>query len=125
MDMDLSRTLKQIIITVAALGVIAFGIGLFFVGSVLYWLLGIALGTVVSVIKVILLEKTLNKAVDMSPEDAKNYTKSRYTLRLVLSVVLIVVAFKIPCFDVIGVIVGLLLIQPAVYIVNFINRKNK
>ncbi len=123
--MDMSKTLKQIIITVAALGVIAFGIGIFFTENVLFWLIGIAFGTIISIIKVILLEKTLNKAVDMPPEDAKNYTRSRYTLRLVLSVVLIVAAVKIPYINVIGVIVGLLLVQPAVYIVNFANRKNK
>lgn len=125
MEMDIYKTLKQIIATVAALGAVAFIIGAFFAESLLFWLLGIALGTLVSVIKVILLKRTLDKAVDMSPEDAKNYTRSRYTLRLVLSVAVIAVTFKIPYFNVIGVIVGLLLIQPAVYIVNFINRKKK
>ena len=123
--MDSAKTLKQIITIVVALGVIALGIGMFFANSILYWAVGIALGTFVSVLKVVMLEKTLNKAVDMAPEDAKNYTRSRYTFRMVLTIALVAVAIKIPYINVIGLIVGLLLIQPAVYIVNFINRNNK
>lgn len=123
--MDSAKTLKQIITIVVALGVIVLGIGVLFANSILYWAVGVALGTAVSVLKVVMLEKTLNKAVDMSPEDAKNYTRSRYTFRMVLTIALVVVAIKIPYINVIGLIVGLLLIQPAVYIVNFINRNNK
>lgn len=122
--MNTEMALKQIIISVAALGIIALGIGMFFVENILYWIIGIVAGTIISVIKVIMLYKTLDKAVDMSPEDAKNYTRSRYTFRMVLSIVLVIVAIKIPYVNVIGVIVGLLLVQPAVYIVNFINKNN-
>lgn len=122
--MNTEMALKQIIISVAALGIIALGIGIFFVDNILYWIIGIVAGTIISVLKVIMLYKTLDKAVDMSPEDAKNYTRTRYTFRMVLSIVLVIVAIKIPYVNVIGVIVGLLLVQPAVYIVNFINKNN-
>lgn len=123
--MDSSKVLMQIIKTVIALGVIALGVGIFFVDNRLYWILGIAAGTGVSVLKVTMLNRTLNKAVDMSPEDAKNYTRVRYTYRMVLSIAVVVLAVKLVWFNVVGVIVGLLLVQPAVYIVNFIGRKNK
>ncbi|MGN1318388.1 MAG: ATP synthase subunit I [Lachnospirales bacterium] len=123
--MESASVLKQIVKTVIALGIIALGIGLFFTSESLYWVFGIVLGTAISVFKVIMLEKTLNKAVDMSPEDAKNYTRTRYTYRLVLSILAVVVCIKIPFINVIGVIVGLLLVQPAVYIVNFFSKKNK
>lgn len=123
--MDSSKVLKQIIKTVIALGAIALGVGIFFVDNRLYWILGIVLGTAISVLKVAMLNKTLNRAVDMSPEDAKNYTRSRYTYRMVISILAVVLAIKLVWFNVVGVIVGLLLVQPAVYIVNFISRKNK
>lgn len=123
--MDSYDVLKKLIVVVVALGVIVFGIGSFWTESILFWFFGILLGTGISVIKVIMLNNTLNKAVEMSPEDAKNYTRSRYTFRLVLSIVMVVVAVKIPYISVVGVIVGLLLVQPAVYIVNFLNKGQK
>ncbi len=123
--MNSKKVLKQIIISIAALGIIAMGIGIYFADNILYWVLGIAAGTAISMLKVIMLERTLDRAVDMPPEDAKNYTRSRYTFRMILSIAAVVVAIKLPWFNVIGVIVGLLLVQPAVYIVNFTGRNNK
>jgi ATP synthase I chain len=120
--MESEKVLKQLAICVVALGIVALGIGLFFADNILNWIIGIIIGTALSVLKVIMLKKTLDKAVDMSPEDAKNFTRSRYTLRMVLSIAVVVAAFKIPYVNVVSVIVGLLLVQPAVYIVNFINR---
>ena len=123
--MEAKETLNKILLFTCILGLIAFGIGVFFTKDILGWALGIIVGTLVSVLKVFLLERTLNKAVDMSPEDAKNYTRSRYTFRMVLRILVLVASIKIHFIDVIGVIVGLLLVQPAVYIVNFINRGKK
>lgn len=120
--MESEKVLKQLATCVVALGIVALGIGLFFADNILNWIIGIIIGTALSVLKVIMLKKTLDKAVDMSPEDAKNFTRSRYTLRMVLSIAVVVAAFKIPYVNVVSVIVGLLLVQPAVYIVNFINR---
>ncbi len=125
MNNDLSKTLKDILISILALAVIAFGIGLFWVDNILMWATGLLIGTAVSALKVFMLKRTLDKAVDMSPEDAKNYTRSRYTLRFVLSVVVVAVVFKVGCGNVFGVVIGLLLVQPAVYIVNFLNKRNK
>ena len=67
--------------------------------------------------------RCLEKAVDMEPEDAKNYAKSQYMLRYIIAFAVAVIACYKGFANPIGVIVGLVLLQPAVYIYNFIDRK--
>ena len=60
-----------------------------------------------------MLERTLDKAVDMDPKNANNYTRANYTMRLVVSVVIVVLACLVEQINVVGVLIGLLLVQPA------------
>nr|WP_317357445.1 ATP synthase subunit I [uncultured Tyzzerella sp.] len=121
--MKISDTLKQIIITMIALALIVCGISVFFVNDIKSFLIGIAFGTVFSVLKLMLIEKTLSKAMDMSGQKAVNYTRVHYTLRYFLTfAVLLVAAYR--DFNIIAVIIGILLPSPAVYIVKFKNKSN-
>ena len=116
----MSDTCKKLSMVIVVLGVISLVVGLFFADSKIHWLLGIVLGTLVSVVKVYMLERALDKAVDMEPKDATNYTRANYTMRLVISVGIVVLACVTKQFNVVGVLIGLLLVQPAAYITNFI-----
>ena len=116
----MSYTCKKLSTVIAVLGLIALVVGLFFAGNKIYWIVGIVLGTVASLIKVYMLERTLDKAVDMDPKNANNYTRANYTMRLVVSVVIVVLACIVEQINVVGVLIGLLLVQPAAYITNFI-----
>ena len=120
----MSDTCKKLSTVIAVLGLIALVVGLFFAGNKIYWIVGIVLGTVASLIKVYMLERTLDKAVDMDPKNANNYTRANYTMRLVVSVVIVVLACIVEQINVVGVLIGLLLVQPAAYITNF-NTANK
>ena len=118
--MKISDTSKQIIVTTIALFCIIFGIATFIVSDVKSFLIGLAF----SILKLILLEKTLNKAMDMTGAKAVNYTRIHYTLRYFLTfIVLLIAVFR--DFNIIGVIIGILLTVPAIYIVNFKNKKNQ
>lgn len=119
MDIKMSYTCKKLISVTAVMGLIALVAGMFFVDNKLYWTAGIVVGTVVSLVKIYLLEKVLNKAVEMEPKDANNYTRINYTVRLLLSVAVVVGACFIEQINVIGVLIGLLLVQPAAYATNF------
>ena len=116
----MSDTCKKLSMVIVVLGAISLVVGLFFADSKIHWLLGIVLGTLVSVVKVYMLERALDKAVDMEPKDATNYTRANYTMRLVISVGIVVLACVTKQFNVVGVLIGLLLVQPAAYITNFI-----
>ena len=120
MEFKMSDTCKKLSTVIAVLGLIALVVGLFFAGNKIYWIVGIILGTVASLVKVYMLERTLDKAVDMDPKNANNYTRANYTMRLVVSVVIVVLACLVEQINVVGVLIGLLLVQPAAYITNFI-----
>lgn len=131
--MDTKIVVKQLNFVIIGLAVLCACIGVICIStgilgadeSILYWILGVAFGTAVSLVKLLMIERTVERAVDMEPQNAKNYVNSRASFRFVLTIVMVVVAIKIPFFNILGVIVGLILTQPAVYIVNFINRNQK
>ena len=121
----MSYTCKKLSTVIAVLGLIALVVGLFFASNKIYWIVGIVLGTVASLGKVYMLERTLDKAVDMDPKNANNYTRANYTMRLVVSVVIVVLACIVEQINVVGVLIGLLLVQPAAYINNFITANKE
>ena len=120
----MSDTCKKLSTVIAVLGLIALVVGLFFAGNKIYWIVGIVLGTVASLIKVYMLERTLDKAVDMDPKNANNYTRANYTMRLVVSVVIVVLACIVEQINVVGVLIGLLLVQPVSLILLLPIKKN-
>lgn len=120
--MKISSTSKQIIITTLALFFIVIGVSTFFVKDIKSFLIGLVFGTMFSILKLILLEKTLNKALDMSEQKAINYTRLHYTLRYFLTfIVFLAAVYK--GLNIIGVMIGVILTVPAVYIVNLKIKK--
>ena len=122
----MSDTCKKLSTVIAVLGLQPQQLDYFLPVTKYIGIVGIVLGTVASLIKVYMLERTLDKAVDMDPKNANNYTRANYTMRLVVSVVIVVLACIVEQINVVGVLIGLLLVQPAAYITNFItaNKKN-
>ena len=125
MEFKMSDTCKKLSTVIAVLGLIALVVGLFFAGNKIYWIVGIILGTVASLVKVYMLERTLDKAVDMDSKNANNYTRANYTMRLVVSVVIVVLACLVEQINVVEVLIGLFLVKPAAYITNFITANKE
>lgn len=123
MSDDVLKTRNSLMIITVALGVVCMIIGLFFVDSLITWVLGIAIGVIICLFRVFAMARGLEKAVDMAPEDAKNYARAQYMLRYIITFAIAVIACYNGFANPIGVIVGLVLLQPAVYIYNFIDRK--
>ncbi len=121
--MNISNTSKQIIVTTIALFFIIFGIATFIVDDAKSFLIGITFGTIFSILRLILLEKTLNKAMDMTSQKAINFTRIHYTLRYFLTfAVLLIAAYR--DFNILGVVIGIILPVPSIYIVNLKNKSN-
>ena len=119
--MKISNTSKQIIIIMIALFLIIFGVSVFFINDTKSFFIGLIFGTIFSILKLILIEKTLNKALDMTGKKAANYIRIHYTLRYFLTfAVLLIAVYK--GFNIIGVIIGILLPLPAIYIAKFKNK---
>lgn len=120
---DVLKTRNSLIMITIVLGAICLVAGMLFVDSIFPWIVGIAIGVIICVFRVFSMSRSLEKAVEMSPEDAKNYTRAHYMLRYIISFVIAVIACYKGIANPVGVIVGLVLLQPAVYIYNFIDRK--
>lgn len=120
----MSDECKRLVKIISLLGLAVFAAGVFFINNHLYYALGVALGTFISAARIVLLERTLKKSVDMAPADAQNYTRLHYSLRMIATVVVTVIAFKVKYIHIVGYILGLLLVQPAVYISKLFVRKN-
>lgn len=118
-----SNTNKHIILTIISLSLIIFGVGCFFAKDVKTYFLGLFLGTLFSILKIILLEKTLEKSINMNPEKAVNYTRLHYSLRYLLTGAVLIIAAKNPNLSLIGVILGILILRPALFIISFKIKK--
>lgn len=71
-------------------------------------LMGLVLGTLVALMNFILLAKTIEKSIDMSPNEAKFYASSRYTIRMIIVAVVLFISAKSEHLHLIGVFLGLI-----------------
>lgn len=85
---------------------------------------GLLVGCLLSAVKVILLEKTLDRSADMESGMAKGYASLMAILRYALTIgVLLLVVFFRGVFGLFGIIIGILSLQAAAYVTAFIIRK--
>ena len=66
MTNDVKKTRNSLMITTVVLGIICMVIGVFFTSDKIAWLLGVAIGVVICLFRVISMTKSLEKVVDMS-----------------------------------------------------------
>lgn len=122
----ISNITKQIIYVNIALAFVIFGIGSLFVENILPLFLGLLLGTIFSVLKLILIEITIKKSLDMPQERAVSYARLHYTLRFMLSgAVLLVAALNQEKISLIATIISLIILSPATHIVSLKEKLKK
>lgn len=100
---------------------------IFLLGSVLYYrslgflpfLLGLAVGTAVSIAKVVLLEKAVTKVISMEQHKANAYVSVQYLLRMMLTAAALLVGAVVPWISLWGALAGVIAFQIAIYIVHF------
>ncbi len=102
--------------------VIPFGRGFSLAPSLGSYASGIALGYIFSCIKLFMLEKTLEKSIEMDKDGASNYTRLMYMARYFITLVVSGAAAVIPQISLLGMFFGLVLLQPAALIAG---RKEK
>ena len=130
--MKLSKTAK--IMCCAVVGLCAFFLGAGLVASSrIYpfeppgpYAVGLFTGTLLSLVKVVLMEKMFSRAADIAEAgSAKKYGALQVTFRNLLTLgVLLMVFFFRDTFGLFGTIIGVLILQPAAYITGFILRKD-
>lgn len=115
----ISYITKQIIIVMSALSLLFFGLGTFFSDNIMALFIGYLFGTVFSILKLILLEKSLESSLNMEKNRAVSYTRFHYSLRYILTgAMLFIAASNKEKISLVGVIVSLITLRPALYLVN-------
>ncbi len=95
---------------------IVYAIGLLLQQSILPWTLGIALGLIIAILKLKLMEKALNVAVTLPEGKAKAYTQRQYMLRYLVTGLVLFVAAIMPHIHLVGVFMGLLSMKIGAYV---------
>lgn len=111
---DLAKRMVRTILLIALFGVL---------GSIIYYrsldalpfVFGVVLGSAVSIIKVYLLDRAVNKALTMSEKQAGSYVGLQHILRLFLSGAVLVLGAVVPWISLWGVATGILAFQLATY----------
>lgn len=89
--------------------------------------LGLMFGTIIAILNIILLAKSIEKSVTMPVNKAQIYTTSTYLLRMLIVAIVLIVSIKASHLSLIGVVIGLIspkfsiLVKP--FIMNKLDRK--
>jgi hypothetical protein len=83
---------------------------------------GTLIGSAVSIAKVFLLERAIDKALTMEKKHAGNYVGIQHFLRLLLSGVVLVLGAIVPQISLWGVVSGMLAFQLAIYSLKFTSK---
>lgn len=122
--MKLSETCKRLILFDLAVSLALFAAGSFFAADFAAFAKGMIFGTLFSILKFMLLEKTLVKAADMPKEDASNYARMHYMARYFLTGVVVFVGAVVPSVSLLGVVLALAAMYPAVLITGMFMPKD-
>jgi len=113
-----------LVIGISTLVIIVAGAAIYRSVEAIYFAFGAILTSALNVLKVVLLERTVKKAVDIEePETGKNYVRLQYLLRyfltgIVLLAVGLVTAYANPPFiNIWGAIAGIFTLQISVIVV--------
>jgi len=115
--MKLSALAKRMVMTILVIALVCI------LGSVLYhrslaflpFRFGVLLGSAVSIVKVLLLERAVDRALTMEAKQVGSYVGIQHLLRLLLSGGVLVLGALVPQISLWGVVAGILAFQLATY----------
>lgn len=99
------------------------GLSFILMDSPIPFITGLVFGTLIGILNFMELGKTLSKAVTMQPQSAQTYTTKKYFIRFVLTAVVLYVSVTADHINILGTIVGLLLIKVVILTTNLFNDK--
>lgn len=119
--MKLSYLARKMIFTILIIALICILASIVYYRSLdfLPFLFGVLIGSAVSIAKVFLLDRAVDKALSMEKNRARAYVSVQNILRLILSIAALLLGAFIPQISLWGVVAGILAFQLAAYSVKF------
>lgn len=84
---------------------------------------GLTFGVAISMVNFFELARTVHQSVLMPAKKANGYATRHYFLRFIINAVVIFVSIKAPYINIVGTVIGLLLIKFVIYFTNLFNDK--
>ncbi len=113
---------RTLLIGTIVAGIIFIIIGLFFYPDKLAWAKGVTFGTIFAALKLALIKRTVDQAIEMSKSDATKHTIGQYSIRYILTGIVLVVAIFEPSISFAGVFAGLFTMKVAIYILLMLGK---
>ncbi len=120
--MNLSQTANKLILCVLALATFICGVSIVFYNNIDFCG-GVAFSAFFVILKLIITEKSIQHSVELDPKSAEGYMKAQYAVRYFLTGAVLIAAALVDSINLYGAIVGVLLAQPAGYIVMFLEGR--
>lgn len=127
---NLSQTSRIMMTSVGVICLVMLGLGLIVIHLIypfekpLSFVTGLAIGCIQSMIKIILLEKSISHTLDMEKEHATAFASIQAIGRYVLTIAVFAAVLLLPAiFGLFGAILGVLSLQFAAYATNMVLNK--
>ncbi len=120
----MSDLTKRMIVTIIIISLVCILASAVYYRSLnfLPFMLGVILGSAVSIVKVLLLERAVNKALSMEKHRAGSYVSIQHLLRLFLTGVVLFLGAVVPQISLLGVVAGVLAFQLSLYRIKFTSK---
>ncbi len=89
----------------------------------IHYIFGLAFGFGIGILNFLELSRTLTRAVQLPPEKAQSFVMRKYVVRYLIYGIVIWVSIKSSYLEVLGTIVGLLLVKLAIFSTQLFNDK--
>lgn len=124
--MKLSELAKKMILSILVISSICIIASAIYYRSLdfLPFVIGVFLGSAVSIAKVFLLERAVNNALKMEQKRAGNYVSLQHILRLLLSGAALLLGAIVPQISLWGVAAGVLAFQLSIYNIKFMSKNS-
>ena len=110
------ETLVELVAGILPITLIVGVVGAWIVSEKLKFCISLLIGAMGAVLLAIHIYITIDRGLDMVPEDAGKYAKRNYALRLIFMILVVLCGLKLPYLHFGGIFLGLLTLKASVYL---------
>jgi hypothetical protein len=119
----LKQTQKRIMTWLLIVDAIIIGVSFIAIKDPRPFILGVIFGSAISGLNFMELSNTLSRAVQMQSDKAQSFTVIKYFIRYIVTAVVLYVSIVAPYINVLGTILGLVIIKIIILMGNFLGDK--
>ncbi len=121
--MNISQTASKLILCIVALVSLISGVSIVIFDNINFCG-GVVFSGFFVILKLIITERSIEHSLNLDPKSAENYMKGQYAVRYFLTGGVLLASALIEPINIYGAAVGILLAQPAGYIVMFLESRS-